>query len=215
MFPLSPHNYFEIAALLTCVLFWLWLRKPLLLWLTLFLIFIVTVELTGRYIGRVLKEANYQLYNFSVPVEYLFFAFLFYRFFKTASYHRVAGWFLVIFPLFALVNFFFIEGPDIFNTNFLKVGSLCMIILACLYFIEILKLEQLINPLVQPMFWIATGIFLFNTGEFVNNSLSHVLFANWKNWMATVSKINHSLIYILYSCIILAAISFLWDKQEI
>jgi hypothetical protein len=214
MFPLSPHNYFEIAALLVSLLFYGNLRKSFLKWLPVFLLFIVAVELTGRYINKELHLPNFQLYNLSIPIEYLFFGSLFYNFFKRKFYKLIAKGFLIIFIVFSIFNFTFIEGNNIFNTNFLKAGSFGMIVLSCLFFIEILKLDVQVNPLRQPKFWMVTGIFLFNIGEFVSNAFSHVFFFTWQKWMASVREINHSLIFVLYSCFIIAIICSNWSQEE-
>lgn len=181
---------------------------------SIYLLFIVIVELTGRYIGRVLVEPNFQLFNISVPIEYIFFSFIFYREFQTQKNKLIAKIFLIIFPVFAIINWLFIEGPKQFNTNFLKVGSAAMILLACLYMTELLLRDRRINLFKAPMFWITTGVFIFNAGEFVYSAMSHVIFQNWSNWLIVVSKINHSLIYVLYSCIIIGIIALKWTRTE-
>lgn len=214
MFPLQLHNYFEIAAFLTSILLWSKIRYAKICWLMPFLAFIVAVELTGRYIGRELKQPNYWLYNFSIPIEYFFYLFLFYLHFKGKKAILIAKWGLILFPCFVMMNLLFIEGTKQFNSNFLKVGSFCMLIFSCMYFLEFIKSDLSINPLLHSMFWITTGVFLFSAGEFVYTALSGILFKDWLKWKSLIRDINNSLIYILYACIILGILSFAWNKDQ-
>src|SRR5688500_16270722 len=97
MFPLPIHIYFEIAALATSIIFWYKLRHTKLSWLLPFLIFIVVVELTGRYIRKELHQPNAWLYNISVPIEFLFYGFIFYLHYYKKSFKQTAKLFLILF----------------------------------------------------------------------------------------------------------------------
>ena len=202
MFPLSIHIYFEIAALLTSVLFWYKIKDTRLRWLLPFLFFMVAVELYGRYLRKELHQPNAWLYNVSVPIEYLFYTVIFWRHYTTDLFKKIAQTFLILFFAFVLTNLIFIQGFEKFNTNILKVGSFSMIILCCLYFVELLKYEGDIQLLREPMFWIASGVFLFNTGEFFYTLFSDYLIQNHLDRARTIfSTINNKLIWVLYTCL--------------
>jgi len=202
MFPLSLHNYFEIAALLCSLIFWARIRNTPLRWITPYLFFIVAIELVGRYVGRELKQQNYFLYNLSVPVEYLFYSSLFFCYYQSKIFKGIAMSFIFLFPLFAVINFFIIEGQLRFNVNFLKVGSFFMIVFCCLYFFDLLTAARIVNPFTLTFFWIATGLFLFNVGEFVYNMFSDYFLKNWEEGLVIFRKINNVLIYVLYGSMI-------------
>lgn len=214
MFYLGLHNYFEIAALLTAIVVYFITRNKIAGSFALYLLFIVSIELTGRYMNLVSHKVNFQLYNMSVPVEYLFFTWIFYKSFQNKKNRILAKIFMITFPIFALFNFYFIEGSHQFNDNFLKVGSFAMIFFSCLYLVELLSANRRVNIVAEPMFWITSGVLLFNTGEFANNALSNIIFDKWDEWLPTFTKINHSLIFVLYSCISIALISMLWIRGE-
>jgi hypothetical protein len=212
MFPLPIHIYFEIAALGASIIFWYKLRDTRLQWLLPFMIFIVGIELTGRYIRTELQQPNAWLYNLSVPIEYLFYGFLFYLHFQRKVFRQAAMVFLIGFSIFAICNILFIQGIERFNTNILKVGSFCMIILSCFYFVELLSREDQFNLITEPMFWIASGVFLFNTGEFFYTLFSDYLIKNHLDRTRKIfSSINNKLIWVLYTCI---AISIICIKQR-
>jgi hypothetical protein len=214
MFYLGVHNYFEIAAFLTSVIVWNSIKSTQLHWFMPYLFFIVMVELIGRYIKLELHLRNGWLYNISVPIEYLFFSFMFLNFYRSFHYKKATILFLILFPLFTFINIFFVQGTSGFNSNLLKAGSFCMIIFCCFYFFELLRVETIIDPLKEPFFWIASGLLIFNVGEFVYIALSDTLFSNWQTFRSLVKKINHNLVYVLYSCIIVALLLSQWKQKK-
>ncbi len=214
MFPLPANIYFEIAAFLTSVIFWNKIKNTRLRWLLPFLLFIVVVEILGRYIRKELHAPNVWLYNISVPLEYLFYSFLFSTFYKKNFSVALVKLFLVVFPVWVLVNIIFVQGFYNFNTHFLKVGSFCMLLFCLLVFVELLMGEELVNPFTEPIFWIACGLFLFNAGEFTYNIFSDIKMENWTTGEKLFLQINNNLIFVLYTCIIIAIISSLWAPKE-
>jgi hypothetical protein len=204
MFPLSPHNYFEIATLLVSIIFWPKLKETNFRWLLPFMIFIVAVEMYGRYLRNDLRQPNAWLYNYSIPVEYLFYATLFYLYHKKKSFKRISLGFMILFIVFVGINFL-IQGHQKMNTNMLKVGSFCMIVLCCLVFMELLSSDKTVNYLKEPIFWIATGVLIFNTGEFLYTLFTDYLIRNHLDRTRKIfSSINNKLIWILYTCIIIS-----------
>lgn len=214
MFPLSTHNYIELAALITSVIFWYKIKNTYLRWFLPFLLFINIIELSGRYIRKVMHAPNAWLYNISVPIEYVFYAFFFYTFFKRKFNKMVAKIFLIVFPVWVIINISLVEGFYSFNTHLLIVGSFFMLLLCLLFFIELLRKEDMYNPVTQPAFWIVCGLFLFSAGEFAYDTFSHILMVKWEYGEKLFHQINNNLIFVLYSCIIIAIISSLWKHEE-
>jgi hypothetical protein len=210
MFPLPIHIYFEIGAMITAILFHRSLRATVLRWFIPFLIFIVLVELTGRYMAYIMHQPNAWLYNFSVPVEYLFYAIIFYYHYRN-RFNRIAALvFITFFSLFVLIQNFFISGIANFNLHFLNIGTFSMVFFSLLYFFEFYNSPEAKHPLKEPMFWITSGVLLFNAGEFSYNLFSKYLVENdFDKTLEIFRNINNRLILILYSTII---ISFLCTK---
>lgn len=205
MFPLSIHTYFELGALLAAIICWGRLKHTPLRWLLPFLVFIVGVEMTGRYLRTVAHLPNLLLYNLSVPIEFLFYGFLFYSYYERQLFKKLAGYFLLGFFLFALINLFFFQGLSIFNTHTLALGNFYMLVLSCLYFVELMKKEQPVNILREPMFWLTTGIFLFNAGEFSYTLfLDYLYITDLDSARKIFAEINNKLIWVLYTCITIA-----------
>jgi hypothetical protein len=209
MFPLPLHIYFEIGALLTCLFFWSRIKNTKLYWFLTFMLFIVIVELTGRYLKKELGEIqlNQSLYNVSIPIEYLFYAYIFFLHYQNKVFKKIVGIFLIVFPAFVLINIVFFQGFNEYNSNIVKVGSFSMIVFSCFYFSDMMKAETEQHLLKIPMFWIATGVLLFNAGEFLFSLSIDYLYDKFpKEIFKIFGSIIFKLICVLYTCISIAII---------
>jgi len=202
MFPLPIYIYFEIAAFITSGICLMSTKSHKFRWFFPFLLFMVLVELTGRYLRRELNmETNGYLFNFSVPIEYLFYSWLFLKTYQTAWLRKIAEFFIYAFILFCVV-IFLLKGIYWFNSIILLTGSIAAILFSCLYFYELLIVEERINLVKEPMFWIATGVLLFNLGEFLYSAFYKLLRQQgWDNGTKLFKAINNNLILVLYLCI--------------
>jgi hypothetical protein len=206
MFPLPLNIYFEIAAFITSLVLWKNLNKSNLIFFLPFLFFIVLSELTGRYLSKELSQPNAWLYNFVVPIEYLFYGFLFRKYLVKKSHQNLAGFFLLAFASYALI-WLLINGVYEFNSKLLMFGSFCMIILSLLMLFQLYSVPSEKQIWMMPLFWIATGLLLFNAGEFCYDLLAEYFFVNDLDprYQLFVS-INSKLILVLYTSIIIAFI---------
>ena len=204
MFPLPIHIYFETAAFLTSVIFWTKIKSSKFRWFLPFLFLMLVVELIGWYLRKGLGfETNGYLYNFSVPIEYLFYSWLFLKTYQTASLQKIAQLFIYGFTVFCAI-IFLVRGIYWFNSIILLIGNIAAILFSCLYFYELLKVEERINLVREPMFWIATGVLLFNLGEFLYSAFYKLLRQQgWDNGTKLFKAINNNLILVLYLCIII------------
>lgn len=203
MFYLPLHIYFEAGALITCAMFWLRLRTSILYWFGPFLLFILCVELAGRYLRIVLSQSNGWLFNFSIPIEYLFFAFIFWKTYTKPAFSLLARLFIILFSLFAVINIA-VNGLMEFHTNVLLIGSFFMIVFSVLYFVNFYQDTETEIIWKEPMFWIASGVLVFNMGEFAYDFLSGYLMTHEYDEAAIIFRsINNKLILVLYSFLII------------
>ena len=210
MLKLNIHHYVEIAAFLISMLCIKKLRHSPLIWFVPYLFFIVFVEISGKYYASVLHKRNGWIYNISVPLEYLFYSFIFYI-------HLAQPWFKKIVitgsTLFALYAVYFWVAKDIqsFNASFLSIGSGLMVLYCCLFFWQLFEGSEEVQLLKTPMFWISAGLFLFNLGEFTYNLFSGFLFEKGDRAAKFFQQINNYLNLVLYFCI---SIGLLWKKAS-
>lgn len=215
MFPLSPFHYFTIGAfLISLVVLYKFDNRPL-RWFIPFLLLMVSADLTGRYIRRVLHEPNTWLYNITIPAEYLFYGFMIGSLCLTGALKKIIYWGTAMLAAWAIINLVFIQGIEHLNTNVLKTGSIFMIIVCCLGLIDLFRNDDHQTLLKNPLFWICTGVLFFNTGEFLYLFFLDIFLQNkWDRTAQVFGSINNKLIYVLYTCISIAILcSKKWEKR--
>jgi hypothetical protein len=207
MFPLPPFYYFEIGALIISVVCLYKFDQRPLRWFIPFLLVMVCTELTARYYRRVLHEPNTWIYNFSIPVEYLFYGFIIGSLSLTGSFRKIIFYTTFAFCLFTIINLVFIQGFMQVNTNTFKTGSTLMIILSSIGLIDLFTNDNHSSLVKNPLFWICTGVLFFNTGEFLYLFFLDIFIQNdWDRAAKVFASINNKLIYVLYTCISIAIV---------
>jgi len=203
MFPLETFSYFEIQAFITALIFLAFSRDKVLRWFPVYLFFILAVELSARYIRKVHHEPNVWIYNLSIPVEYLFYSWVFYMHFHSAAIRRYTRWFIIAFGAFVVVNLTLLQGLGKYNSHSVLIGSVSMILLSAYTLFELYNQDQEYQVWAVPLFWIATGVLLFNAGEFAYNLFSNYLVnAGFDDAAKFFASINNTfLIPILYYCL--------------
>jgi hypothetical protein len=104
---------------------------------------------------------NLAYYNFLAVVEFGFFTFFFSRTIPNDRIKKLLTKTIFVLPVICLVNYFFIQGPFVFNTYTFMISSVVMIILAITYYYQSFNNELAAGRLRDPSFWINTGILFF------------------------------------------------------
>jgi len=202
MLPIPLNILVEIIAFIVSVFCYTAIKNKPMIWFIPFLLFIVIIEHTGMYIQEELHKVNSWLYNISIPVEFFFYSYLFKSYFRDKRFKKIAmacQWFI---PVFAIGNAVFSQGFYNFNTHTLVAGNVVMIMLCCLYFVDLFKKEEETVLRKDPMFWISTGLLFFNLGELPYTIFMDYLIAHRHDQRAMLFiSLNSNLIYILYAAI--------------
>jgi hypothetical protein len=165
----------------------------------------VMTELIGGYIKFGTNNNNGWLYSIFALIQFPCYIELFRQQFKASGYRRVALISFCCFIIWGLINFFFVQGYKTFDNYTVLVGSFILILLACLFFYElILKTDGEVSLLSVPMFWIGNGLFIFSTGTFFYISVFNYLNNKRVDWVEDIfNLIMPNLNVVLYSCIII------------
>jgi hypothetical protein len=203
---ITQNHIAEFSALAISIIYWKDIKKGNYRWLPFFLLFILLVELTGNYFRKV-PYANAQLYNFTIPLEYLFYLFLFWlhggKILKPFS--KSAALFLALIALFYLIKLPLI----ILHSYVLITGQAFVIISCCIYIYEQFKSSIEDSLLKNYFFWLCAGLFLFNLGDFTYFALYPIIHENkWDTADFLFSTINHSLLLLLYLSYIVSIIAY-------
>jgi len=203
MLPLPFFIYFELAAFIISMLTYNSLKGTAFRLFPLFLLFIVTVELAGTYMAKVLHQQNAWLLNISTTLEFIFYAYIFSRTLRNPAYKKMTLGFIAFFPMLVVLNMVFIQGFTEVHSYTNALGSVLMVVFCSLFFYELL-----LNPLEGelhkvPMFWVSTGILFFYLGR-LSYDLFYTLLKNDAMSRDLFKSINNNLTLILYSCFIIA-----------
>jgi hypothetical protein len=199
---ITVNHIAEFLALLTSILFWKYLKKGSFRWLPFFLFFILCVELIGKYLQKVMY-ANIILYNFSIPLEYLFYLFLFYLHGKQ-KLKSLSGLCSII--LFIVSLYYLIATPlKAFHSYVLVTGQIAVIIAGCFFIYECFMDNTEDSILKKPFFWLCSGLLLFNLGELTYTLLYPLVNKNgWDKFDTMFKAVNNNLLLLLYLSYIIA-----------
>ncbi len=204
---ITQNHIVEFSALAASVIFWKDIRKSKLRWLPYFLLFILTVELIGNYYRKV-PYANTRLYNFTIPVEYLFYIFLFWL--HGRKHLKIFARYAAILLAAGTVFYFIVLPLSTLHTVVLLGGQVFVIICFCIYIYEQFQNSEEEEYLLKNyFFWLAAGLFLFNLGDFSYFLMLPVITNNgWDKTDQLFGAINHSLLLLLYLSFIVSILIY-------
>ncbi len=108
---------------------------------------------------------------------------------------KVFFYFLLIYLLLSLANFFLVQKTLVFNTITYGLGCL-LIVSACIYYFwELFQSRSSGSLLRQPSFWICSGLLFYYTCSFPLQSLQNFIHA-----LPNVILQNLLIIFILLNC---------------
>lgn len=90
--------------------------------------------------------------------------FLLYACFRSSIANRYLDGSFALFVAFALLNYFFWEQPNTFNTSTAYVGGIFLMLVALLYLQKLLKKNVTESVMNLPLLWISYGILTYYAG---------------------------------------------------
>jgi hypothetical protein len=176
-------------------------------WLILFNLVVEAIGLTMRNHG----VANAWLYNLYILIEFTFFNWLYYEAIFEKKLKRIIRVVSLLFPVLFLVNEFWIQGFHIFNTYGYIVGALIVLVWVAMYFIQLLNRPLQPTALVQPLFWISTGLLFFYLGNIPFYGMINYLMEVYPDTLQRYFIIVHLLIMVKF---ILFGVGFICSRTN-
>jgi len=167
---------------------------------SLFLLVTISVEWIAWYMARKLHINNLWLYNAYTLIEFCFLPYFYFLITKSDKVKLTIKYFLILYPLFFILNYFFIQTPYVFNTYAYLAGIMFVLFLIGNWYKEVLFGENKIILSREPVFYISCAFFLFFIIEipytlllpyFVTHDLKVAMGLIW------VIKILNIILYIL------------------
>lgn len=206
------YQYVIIVSTITGLL--LYNRLPIYLkWL----VGILIITLAGEIIPELklikFHGSNHWWYNIFTVIEFIGYSYIFYFTINNSKLSRIIIISLAIYFALAVLNIFLIQGFYRFHTISYRIGALMIVIWCLLYFFQLMKSENKIKLLSNPMFWIATGLFFFYLGFFMYmNAFDYIVYKKLDYDAQLWRVISRSLNTLLYSCIL---ISLIWESKRV
>jgi hypothetical protein len=130
-----------------------------------FLIYGFATEMSGVFIGNVLKKPSYIVFNIYAIAYYIFNFWLFIKYFKRKSNRKITKVFSAISIVVFIINTVLFQSIFSGNQSYTWfVGGIFSIITIVLFFVELLNSDAILNVKHLLIFWVAVGIFLFQLG---------------------------------------------------
>ena len=206
MFLTKLYLLVQASSFLICVLLYRALKSSSLRYFLPFLLLTLFVEMLGYWSIKI-GVRNYMMFNVFTTIEFLFYAFLFFKNFKLKIFKKIALFFIPLYIVAVAINLLFIQGTNNFHTYTFLLGSFFIVTFCCLFFYESVLPDYLDNALTkQPFFWVCTGLLLFYLGSVIINALFEYLrsFDMQEEGKRIYGIINQSLNVVLYSAFIFA-----------
>ncbi len=208
--------FFEALAMIVGFICWKYLKPTYWKLCPIFLLIIVINEIIGNLLRYVDVQANMEWYSFIViPLQFLFYYFLFFKFFKQRNLKIMSIAFSIIYFIAFLIDNFSRSNNDYgFSSISYTVGNLFMPVLIFTYFLQLLKSPQIFSFTKEPMFWISNGLLLSYLGGFPLYAFQHSMGHKYPDFFN-----NLWIFVILLDCISFlmftySFICFKWNPQS-
>jgi len=177
----------------------------------LYLIFGGLSDVAERLLG-IRHINNLPLLHFYTIIEFLFILRFFQLALKNPLASRLIGWLMIIFPVFGIFDFVFIQSIYQFNSYPRPIAALIIIGLCLFYFFKYSEAEKK-NPWVnEPLNWMVTGILVYFGSSLFHFAFLNVLYENASLTVYFIFEIIHAtLVMVMY---LLFAAGFLYAKNE-
>jgi hypothetical protein len=182
-----------------------------------FLLFTLLGEVFAYAWPRLLYEytpydrSNQWFYNIFHFIGYCFCFYFFSRILVRANIRRSVVISCILYALFAIGNFFFLQGPVRLNTYSELVASALLVFCSISYYYQLLYAKEVVAIKNDSAFWISTGIFINALGSILGLSLINMMFRYSPDKALTfllLIQLSGLLTYITFS------IAFLCHKKK-
>jgi len=172
--------------------------------------FSVLIEIVGYYFTHWTGYLNYYVYNFYMFVSISAYILLIRSYLLKIDYRSAGLFFLILFVVSYFLNFlYFRDDMNHAFTYSFCIGVLLVMILSCLYLIEIFNSNKILNFKKSVFFWYLLGILIFHVPF-----LPFMLAINWfliKQDDSIFSLVLFILNFLTHSCFI---IGFIWSEKK-
>lgn len=207
-------NSFELLAFVAGLIRWKKIRHSYWKWFVLYLGLILLTELVAKYVGYGLRrpKLNAAIYfYFGLPLQFLFFCWLFYKWFtgKRKIWPIACA---VVYVLCWLADFLFLREKRLWFSSFsYTAGNMVLLVLIIMFFIRFINSREILLYKSSMMFWVCLGLLTFYLGTFPFYALRNTLYYHYKQLFYPYWDVSFVLNFLMY---IFFAIAFIWGRPK-
>ncbi len=200
--------------LLSCIIgfiYWESVKKSYWKFFPLYLLIVTTSEI-ARYLpiyGFKIESLHFLLINI-IPIEFLFFFWLFYKNSQKKSHLFIGS--AVYLIAFLIENIW----ADTMKSNYFSsfsysIGNIILLFFILEYFYRLMNSDRILNFKKERMFWVALGLLVFFLGTFPYFGLYNLMLSKYFSLLVSYTWVE---IFLNYAMYLLFAASFIWGKEN-
>lgn len=200
-------NITVIAEWITFLASILILDKRTTVWRLFILLFFLIhcTEIIGWYLSFRLHRENGLPFNILMLFSNTFLMWFFSRSALLKPIEKAIIFFAGFFLAFALVNLFFFQGANTYNSFSEVLADIILAIMCCYFLYALVKNAEDVDLLRFDYFWLSIGVLFYTLGCAVLYPFANLLEVYHQRTNINVGEyINYTLSLILYGCLIIA-----------
>ncbi len=194
--------YYGALILAACVSLGLFYKtEPPFRWLSWLIIITLASEFTAKYLGTQFGN-NSIVYHVFTPIEYFFYANIFYRFFKKKRWSGFLILSVVVLILVEFLNTKYLQPLEVDNTNIMLLENIFLVFLSLLLFVNIRISHTSENILLEGVFWFNSMVLVYYTFNILIagfHSFEVYLFHNPPMIIYKINLLLSALLYLVYT----------------
>lgn len=207
-------HFFEVLACLAGFYHWNKLKKSYWKWFPVYLLIILINEFTGKYLASIGESRwnNYFFQFWGIPLQFLFFFWLFSRQRTNKSQNVLSITAAVIYIASIIVQILFFQGVKVWYFSFsYTVGNLLLVILILNYLLKFINSDEILFYKSSMMFWVAVGLAIFYLGSFPFFALRNTLYYEYRDIFTIYNYVQLILSCLMY---LVFSLAFIWGKPK-
>jgi len=208
-------NVFELTAFVAGMIYWKKIKHSYWKWFAIYCGVVFFVEMIGKYVGYVLKDPklNSDIYFFfGIPIQFLFFFWLFYMLFEKKNDKLIPLLGYVFYVIAWAIELIFLREKRMWFSSFSYLaGNVLLFLLIIICFLRFINSNDVLRYKSSMFFWVGTGMLIFYMGTLPFYGLRNYWYYNYKAvfypyWDSTY--ILGSIMYLFF------AFAFIWGKPK-
>lgn len=163
-------------------------------YLSAFLVFTMLMQIMATYLN-LHGYHNLFLFHLYTPIEFIIFSTIFYSISERQPEKNLILYLCISFVVFCIINAFFIESLDSFNSIARGIEGMLAICICIYFFYQLFISETTIDLLKYSFFWLFSGWLIYFSGTF----FLYIYFN--KSGTTPTYAIIHSILYIFLNLV--------------